>query len=88
MADRLLRRLRRETWHTSRSASARSRTGAAHPRTCRDGFGSADCSKCEEIPLFAKMHGLFKTRRDAERDLEQCLTLITADGGTLTTDQE
>ena len=56
--------------------------GRGAPKNLPRWFWICDCAKCEEIPLFAKMHGLFKTRRDAERDLEQCLTLINADGGT------
>jgi hypothetical protein len=56
--------------------------GRGAPKNLPRWFWVCDCSKCEQIPVPAKLHGPFKTRREAERDLEEVLVLINADGGT------
>ena len=53
------------------------------PKNLPRWFWACRCSKCEELEISERLHGPFRTLRDAERDAEEVVALIAADGGAL-----
>ena len=55
---------------------------AGAPKNLPRWFWACRCPECKKIEISKRIQGPFRTLREAKRDAEAVLALVTADGGT------